>query len=158
VHRLFAGVIAAAAIGVTQFGAPSPARGDTCFQGEVSYDRAVIQLCVDPSGQSMTKQEVSGANDSSVVRRSVSEPAGGDPSGIMSITFGAGASLSLPPVRVSSRYLRLTRVAEYQACEWDDGYGWSQAVPLCLTRNLSDFDSECWRNCADWRRYGPARQ
>jgi len=134
----------------------APARADRCFQSEVSYGRAVIHLCVDPDGEHLTKQEVTGANGSEVLRRSVSEAAGRDPNGVMSIGFGAGASLSLPPMRVSSRYLRQSRVAQYQVCEWDAGHGWSQPVPRCLTPQLGDFDSECWRNCADWRNYATA--
>lgn len=157
-QRGVAWATAAMAIGVVMAGAPSPSRADSCFQSEVSYGRAVIHLCVDASGERMTKQEVSGANGSAVVRRSVSEAPGNDPSGIMSIGFGGDASLSLPPMRVTSRYLRETRLAQYQACEWDAGHGWSQAVPPCLVRQLGDFDSQCWRNCADWRSYSAARR
>lgn len=157
-QRGVAWAAAATAIGVVMAGAPSSARADSCFESEVSYGRAVIHLCVDASGERMTKQEVSGANGSAVVRRSVIEAPGNDPSGIMSIGFGGDASLSLPPIRVSSRYLRAARLAQYQACEWDAGHGWAQAVPPCLTRRLGDFESECWRNCADWRSYSAAQR
>jgi hypothetical protein len=156
-QRISAWATAAIAVGVVMAAVPSPSRADSCFQSEVSYGRAVIHLCIDPSGQKLTKHEVSGAQGSAVARRSVSERSDIDPSGVITIGFSADAATSLLPLRVTSRYLRLKRIAEYQACEWDDGYGWSQAVPRCLTRRLGDLDSECWRNCSDWLSYTPAR-